>query len=156
MRSTRRWTEADLAEIGRGLKRLPSAPLTPSAGAKLIAAAERGKLEALLLHHLTLLGLAGAFEREARFHHTRKWRLDLYAAEGRLGVEIHGGTYDGGRHVRGRGFHDDRQKMNAAIEMGIAVLEFDAQMVRSGEAAAQVERVIRARVSRAGDLLQRY
>ncbi|MGL4930900.1 MAG: hypothetical protein ACRC4H_12435, partial [Plesiomonas sp.] len=48
------------------------------------------------------------------FHPTRKWRLDFAWPEYRLALEIHGGVYSGGRHTRGAGFTEDREKMNEA------------------------------------------
>jgi very-short-patch-repair endonuclease len=105
-------------------------------------AAERKKLEALMWQHLEWLNLACLFQRNAQFHPVRKWELDFLARGYSLGIEIHGGTHSGGRHVRGAGFEEDRRKMNAAIECGIRVLEYTATQVQSGEAANQVERVL--------------
>lgn len=53
------------------------------------------------------------------FHPTRKWRLDFAWPEYRLALEIHGGVYSGGRHTRGTGFTEDREKMNEASLAGL-------------------------------------
>jgi hypothetical protein len=58
-----------------------------------------------------------------RFHPSRKWRLDFAWVDDLVAVEIHGGRWSGGRHVRGDGFADDRAKMNAALSLGWAVFE---------------------------------
>ena len=143
MSRQRRWTEAELAQLqgapGRSQKTLGEVE-------RAFAKAQRTKLEDLLAHQLSLLNLMPLFEREARFHAERKWRLDFLASTVGLGIEVHGGTFAGGRHTRGAGFAADREKINAAIEAGIAVLEYDAAMVKSGEAALQVEQVIKKRV----------
>jgi hypothetical protein len=111
-------------------------------GEKLLRKIEREKLEGLMWQHLVWLNLACVFERHARFHPVRKWELDLLARGYSLGVEIHGGTHTGGRHVRGAGFAEDRAKMNAAVECGISILEFTSDQVQDGTAASQIERVL--------------
>ena len=91
-------------------------------------------------------------EREYRFHPVRRWRLDLAwtgeivrrestSADGcsdmkywldivpLVAVECHGGTYSGGRHTRGKGFENDREKMNEAQLAGFIVLEFTSQQI---------------------------
>jgi hypothetical protein len=42
--------------------------------------------------------------REYRFAPPRRWRFDLAWPSLRLALEIEGGTWTGGRHVRGNGF----------------------------------------------------
>ena len=106
--------------------------------------AESERLVLGLLYQLELVGKAGLFQREYKFHPARRWRLDLYSAEHQLGVELHGGVYSGGRHTRGEGFSEDRRKMNAALELGIRVLEYTPKEIQDGSALAQIERVIAA------------
>lgn len=81
-------------------------------------------------------------EHEFRFHPRRLWRFDLAYPERKIGVEIHGGTWIRGRHQRGEGFTKDRQKMNAATELGWSVYEFTTEMVNSGEAVRTLQRVL--------------
>lgn len=54
----------------------------------------------------------------------RLWRLDLAWPEHRVGVELHGGVFRQGHHTRGRGFCDDREKMNTLQLAGWVVLEY--------------------------------
>src|SRR5690348_17435940 len=66
-----------------------------------------------------------------------KWRFDFYwsvTPRGPLAVEIEGGTWVRGRHSRGRGMTSDSRKYNAAALMGITVLRFTSDMVKSFEA----------------------
>ncbi len=62
--------------------------------------------------------------QEYKFHPTRKWRIDYYFdANGRkVGLEVEGGIWTGGRHTRGVGFAGDMEKYNAAGAMGITIL----------------------------------
>lgn len=61
---------------------------------------------------------------EYRFHPVRKWRIDYYfEANGRrVGLEVEGGIWTGGRHTRGAGYSGDMEKYNAAGAMGITIL----------------------------------
>jgi hypothetical protein len=102
---------------------------------------EREQLTLELLKQLEYANLAQFFVREYVFHPERKWRLDLYAQMMRLGVELHGGIWTQGRHVRGLGFAEDRVKINAAIEQGISVLEYTQAVISDGSALAQIERI---------------
>ena len=70
-------------------------------------------------------------EREYKFSTARRWRLD-YFCEGngaRIGIEIHGGVWTQGRHVRGKGFLSDLEKLNAAQMQGITVLQLGTDQV---------------------------
>lgn len=61
---------------------------------------------------------------EHKFHPTRKWRIDYFFRRGdlKLGLEIEGGAWTGGRHTRGKGFLGDIEKYNAAAIEGITIL----------------------------------
>ena len=91
------------------------------------------------LKALNLLG----YEREHRFHPTRKWRFDFSFISKKLAIELHGGIYTQGRHTRGAGVEADMIKINTAQEMGWTVLCFSAGMVKSGHAIEQVERMLK-------------
>ncbi len=91
-------------------------------------------LEAALDFQLKALKIGG-YEREVKFHPERKWRGDfVWGRPAMLIVEVEGGTYSGGRHVRGKGFEQDREKDHAAILLGFVVLRFTGSQVKSGEA----------------------
>lgn len=93
-----------------------------------------------LLYEMEAIGING-FVREYRFHQTRQWRLDLAHPDLMIGVECHGGVFTNGRHNRGLGFTNDREKMNAAIQMGWIVLEFTSGQIKSGKALTTVGEV---------------
>ncbi len=71
---------------------------------------------------LQLLGLPKPVD-EFIFHPTRKWRLDYAWPESKVALEVHGATHKGGRHVTGKGFANDREKMNEAQLAGWIVIE---------------------------------
>jgi hypothetical protein len=114
--------------------------------------------QALLITQLRGRGYAAL--PEVRFHPERKWQIDVavarlmpgvktleditaYAFVGRaVAVEINGGAWSRGRHVRGQGFIDDMSKLNALTELGWRILQFTPQQVLSGEALAQIIRCL--------------
>lgn len=80
---------------------------------------------------------------ELAFHPTRKWRFDICWPEKMLAVECDGGTWIQGRHSRGAGYEKDCEKVAEAMILGWAVLRVTTGQVRSGQALAWVERLLR-------------
>lgn len=60
--------------------------------------------------------------RQFGFHPTRRWRFDFAWPAQRVALEMEGGTFTGGRHVRGLGYEMDIEKYNNAVVLGWAVL----------------------------------
>lgn len=90
-----------------------------------------------------------AFEREFRFHPERRWRSDFmvgpnmaWPVRGRYLIEIDGGAWTQGRHVRGKGFEADLEKLNAAALLGYRVLRFTPAMVEDGRALAVIRQAL--------------
>lgn len=63
-------------------------------------------------------------EKEYRFHPERKWRIDYSWPHKMLAIELEGGVYTQGRHVRPKGFMGDLAKYNALSEMGWVLLRY--------------------------------
>ena len=109
-------------------------------------------LEALLLLHMAVAGLPVP-EQQYPFARSigRRWRFDFAwpNANGRGGiaVEVDGGTWNGGRHVSGRGFEADCVKLNEAALMGWLVLRFTRGMIESGVALEMVQRALSLRTA---------
>lgn len=61
--------------------------------------------------------------KEFVFHPTRKWALDIAWPDLKVALEVHGAVHHQGRHVRGSGFIEDRNKMNEAAILGWIVIE---------------------------------
>jgi very-short-patch-repair endonuclease len=81
-------------------------------------------------------------EREFRFHPTRRWRFDFAWPDCMVAVEVDGGIYSRGRHVRGSGFEKDGEKRNAAVIAGWRVLHFTPRQVKSGAAIRTIETLL--------------
>jgi len=83
-------------------------------------------------------------EREYRFSPPRRWRFDFAWPDEKVAVEVEGGTWSFGRHVRGRGYAADCEKYNAAVIDGWRVLRFTGGMLRDDveRCVRQVERLV--------------
>lgn len=69
-------------------------------------------------------------EREYRFHPTRKWRFDFAWPAHLVAVEMDGGIFTSGRHVRGSQYSAGCEKRNAAVALGWRVLTYTSEHVR--------------------------
>ncbi|MGI9573892.1 hypothetical protein ACRYJU_07370 [Alloalcanivorax xenomutans] len=97
--------------------------------------------EETLTLHLRAEKIAG-WEREYRFHPTRRWRFDFAWPEHLLAVEIEGGVWTGGRHNRGSGFTADLEKYEAAQLLGWNIYRCSTEMVKSGRAIEVIKRLL--------------
>ena len=80
---------------------------------------------------------------EHRFAAPRRWRFDLAWLDRMLAVEIEGGIWTKGRHVRGKGFEKDMEKYNEAALAGWRTLRFSTGMVKDGRALETLSRCFR-------------
>ena len=83
------------------------------------------------------------FEREHKFHPTRRWRFDfvMLPLEAKVAVEIEGGVFTQGRHTRGKGFTEDLLKYNEAVMLGWRVLRYTTAQIH-GIALEQIEALL--------------
>ena len=102
----------------------------------------QSKLEATLALHMRATGLRP--ESEFRFHKPRRWRFDFAFPDQKVAIECEGGTFSGGRHVRGSGFQADCEKYNTAAIDGWLVLRFTGRMIKSGKALMQIEQALQS------------
>ena len=101
----------------------------------------KSDLEAQFLFQIRACGLPTP-EREVRFHKKRKWLFDFAYPGMMLAVEIHGGVFSGGRHVRGVGFTKDCEKYSGAAILGWRVLHFTSAHVSIGYAVGKLEEAL--------------
>lgn len=80
---------------------------------------------------LILKSLNLDFAEQYQFCENRKWRFDYVIGKSKeqiesikVAIEVHGGIYKDGGHIRPILFQNDRQKINTAVVMGWKVLEF--------------------------------
>lgn len=74
----------------------------------------------------------------------RKWKFD-WLFEGWLALEVEGGVFVGGRHIRGDGFRGDIEKYNEAAILGYIVLRCLPEDIQSGKACELVKRMLENR-----------
>jgi very-short-patch-repair endonuclease len=71
-----------------------------------------------------LKSLCKGWQPEYRFHPKRQWRADFAHPGYKIIVEIEGGVFSNGRHVRGQGYLNDMEKYNAAVLLGWKILRY--------------------------------
>jgi hypothetical protein len=101
----------------------------------------------VMLHLIELPG----YEKEFVFHPKRKWRFDYAWPELKVALEVHGGVFANGRHTRGKGFTEDKVKMNSAQLLGWLVIEATTAQVKNGQMLEWVSQAITIRGSNASD-----
>lgn len=94
-----------------------------------------------LLRQCRMVG-APAPVLEYIFHDTRKWRIDIAWPELRIGVEVDGGVYVGGRHTTGAGFEKDCDKFAEAACYGWRIIRVTPNLIKSGQAIGWIERLL--------------
>ena len=78
------------------------------------------------MYEQLLNNILPGWEKELRFHPTRKWRFDYAHPLYKIAIEIEGGVWvkGGGRHTRGAGYIKDMEKYNQAVICGWQLLRF--------------------------------
>lgn len=116
----------------------------PRSGYSLRPADGKSELEEALAFQLRARKIGG-WKREVCWYPLRDWRSDFLWCEEKVIVEVEGGSWSGGRHVRGGGFEADARKYNEAAILGWAVLRFISRQVVKGEALEVIERMLASR-----------
>lgn len=93
-------------------------------------------------HQQAVIAGLPPFQREHKFHPGRQWRLDFAWPEFLIALEIEGGIWVKGRHIRPAGFEKDCEKYNAAATLGWTVLRATGAMVKDGRAILAVMRAL--------------
>jgi len=68
-------------------------------------------------------------EKEYKFCDGRKFRSDYALVDHGILIELEGGTFSGGRHVRGKGYANDCEKYNIATRIGWRVIRLTSEMI---------------------------
>lgn len=85
----------------------------------------------ILKRQLQRSGVPEPLEEHA-FHPTRRFRLDLCWPQYRVAVEVDGGVWAQGRHVRPQGYINDCEKYALAAVAGYRVLRFPGIWIADG------------------------
>ena len=93
--------------------------------------------ESALERELALQIRAAKLPRPLRQHRpltTRRYRADFCWPHWDLVVEVQGGTWSAGRHVRGSGYEADCERLNLLQLAGWRVFYVTSKQIQSGEA----------------------
>lgn len=99
--------------------------------------------EANLAYQCKAIGLP-APTLEHRFAPPRRWRFDLAWPDRKLYAEVDGGIWTNGRHVRGKGYEADCEKIAMAAILGWRGFRFPCSWVKDGRAVGYLERALKA------------
>ncbi len=80
-------------------------------------------------------------ERQFRFCE-RLWRFDFAWPEVKVVVDVQGGIWNRGGHVRGRGYLNDCEKLNTAILLGYKVLYVCSIHIENGMAIKWIKNAL--------------
>jgi very-short-patch-repair endonuclease len=93
----------------------------------------------LALHLLALEAPAYVRQHQVKFAGMRNpYRLDFAWVAVKVCVEVQGGIWVAGAHNRPLGYIRDRKRINRLVINGWRVLEYTPDVVRSGDAAAEI------------------
>lgn len=106
-----------------------------------VRTATKSQLELLAIRAIEAAGLPQADE-EYEFCPGRQFRFDLAWPGEKIAVEVQGGTWNQGRHVRGDGYESDCHKLAAAQVLGWTVLNVTGKMIRTGVMVAALRGVM--------------
>lgn len=101
----------------------------------------KSRLQAVLENRLHAAGLGG-FSREYYFARPRRWRFDIAFVKHLVAIEVEGGGWVNGRHVRGSGFARDLRKYGEAAARGWIVLRVDGAMIEDNSAVEYAKRIL--------------
>ena len=79
---------------------------------------------------------------EYKFDVARKWRFDFAWPIYKIALEVEGGIWSGGRHVRGRGFLGDIDKYNTATVSGWRVLRCTPQTLFNHQTLEMIKQLL--------------
>ena len=82
-------------------------------------------------------------QAEYRFHPERKWRFDYAWPERKIALEIEGGIWKKGRHVRGKGYENDCEKYSEAVVLGWRIIRATPGMCKNGLMMGLLERAMK-------------
>ena len=106
-------------------------PVTQYATARDEAEAKKSDLERAWATYWSIVAHNDPpYKSEYEFVPDRNWRFDVCWPNGKVYCELDGGTYSGGRHVRGTGYRNDCEKQNRAVAEGWLPFRFTSDMLR--------------------------
>lgn len=79
---------------------------------------------------------------EYKFHPDRNWRMDYAFVDQKVFLEVEGGVWTGGRHIRGKGFINDMEKYNAAAAIGWILIRCVPDDLKNGNAIKQLKETL--------------
>lgn len=83
-------------------------------------------------------------EAEFQFAAPRKWRFDWAYPDCKIAIEVNGGAWTRGRHVRGKGYINDMEKMSEAAARGWRVIHVTPDQLLTDQTLQWIKRAMAA------------
>lgn len=90
-----------------------------------------------------IVGHGPGIRKRLKDANLRDWRFDFAWPDRKIAVEVDGGVWTRGRHVRGAGFISDMEKLNAATLHGWRVVRFATNHLTDGYAVAILSELLK-------------
>lgn len=74
---------------------------------------------------------------------SRRWKFDYAWPDRMVALEVEGGTWNNGRHVRGSGYEKDCIKYSEAAILGWKVIRATTTMIADGRALELIEKALK-------------
>lgn len=101
-----------------------------------------GKVNVELFKQMCAANLLPEPMIEYQFHKSRKWRFDFCWWGDGIALEVEGGIWTKGAHVRGKHFLSDMEKYNEAAILGWKVLRCTPEHIQTGAVFALLKRAL--------------
>lgn len=79
---------------------------------------------------------------EHKFYHGRRWRFDFAWPLQKVALEVEGGAFTNGRHVRSSGYIADMEKYSVAAIAGWCVLRVTPKQLTDGTALRYLQQCL--------------
>ena len=90
-------------------------------------------------------GIGAGVRQRVKSAGLKDYRFDFAWPDLMIACECEGGAWIGGRHTRGGGFLADLRKYEAAQRMGWTIYRTAGELIKSGNAVATIELLIKYR-----------
>jgi very-short-patch-repair endonuclease len=121
----------------------PMSRPVPAPAARKRAKVGESDLEVSFRRQAKTAGIDKGMIQEYRFHPVRKWRMDFAWPDRKVALEIDGGTWSSGGHVRGAYYEETCVKLNEAALASWQVYRVTNHMVEDGRALATIEAALK-------------
>ena len=91
---------------------------------------------------------------EFKFHPTRKWKVDFVWKDKMVALEVEGGIWNYGGHVRGSGFLRDSEKYNEMTRMGWHLYRLTPKQLETDRMMTNIPKRFKGKIETTSEFLR--